>query len=424
MADYGRVAPQAIEVERSLLGALLFDKNAYVVLDMLTEVDFHVTQNKEVFKAIQSLYESKKPIDVVSVEEKAGDKVPDNFVIGLSNEAYTYNFEYYAQILREKTLKRTLILESSEIIKEAYEHDSDPYHLVDKITRLSTDMQSGTSLKRSLQPSEIFKREENKPKAERLFTGFSKLDNGIYADSGMTKGQIHLTIADSGHGKTQYALWEAEMLLKQGYKILWFQLEDYDVKTAEHIAKNCPEQMDNMFICDSLYDIESIKREARLLNRDEDIDLIVFDYVQNIECSKQSRSDQIEYVSQQITRMAKELNVVCRPLSQVTISYGTRHGWKQEPSYGDVRWSQQLKQDAHLITSVFRPSRVETLVEQKNPETGRLSTKAKDWNGNLQPFNSVYVRQVKVRGGEQHYSRLHLIHGELGLKPYMPEAPF
>jgi len=112
------------------------------------------------------------------------------------------------------------------------------------------------------------------------------------------------------------------------------------------------------------------------------------------------------------------LNVFCHPLSQVSINYSIRSGWKQEPSYGDVRWSQQLKQDAHIITSVFRPCKIESLALSQD--------KAKDWNDNMIPYDSVFIKQAKVRHGKQEWKRLHMIHTDDGLKPYANEnnVPF
>ena len=134
-----------------------------------------------------------------------------------------------------------------------------------------------------------------------------------------------------------------------------------------------------------------------------------------MDCSQKFQADKIEFVSKELRKLAKHLRVVVHLLSQVTIA-GDRRGWKLEPTYNDVRWSKQLKQDAHLMTSVFRPNKVDELIEVDLMGTNKV----KDWNGNKQPFDSVYSRQVKVRGGKQEFSRLHMIHGDLGLKPYSP----
>lgn len=407
MEDFGmRHIPQAIDVERSILGSLLTGTAFDLVF--LTEVDFYDARHREIFKTIKLLHDSGSNIDLITVSDKL--KSHEDYIIDLTSEtAYDMHINDYCKIVKEKAIRRNVIQKSTEAINDAYD-DIELNVVLDKIAQIDND---DTSQKRTYTPKEILKRDELKPKAQKLFLGYSDLDHGIYGDS-LCKGQVELTIADSGHGKTQYALFKAESLLRRGYKVAWFQLEGYDSETAKHMINNEIKETDNMFITDSLYDIEDIKRESRRLNREHDLDFIVFDYVQNVECSQNiSRTEKVEYISKQITKMAKELNVVCNPLSQITISYNTRFGWKQEPSYGDVRWSQQLKQDASIITSVFRPSRIESLCVSEEHVL--------DWNDKQVPYNSVYIKQAKVRHGVQEWRRFHMIHTDKGIKPYTDE---
>ncbi len=408
----------AKEIEDSILGACLTDRFALEdVKERLTPECFYNDWNRFIYKAI---LECEQP-DILSVEERLKDmgkfnEIGSVYIADLTREA-SMNVEYHCQILIEKKIKRDVVDLCQNIQSKAM-NGVDTYDMLDDLNRAVDGLDKGIKSKESLTPSQIFEREENKPKAEKLYIGLSQLDNGIYADT-MHKGQVELTIADSGHGKTHYAMYKAQALLKRGYKIGWFQLEDYDVHTAKYMATHAPEQMDNIHICHSLYDIEDIKRECRIMKKEYGIDYIVFDYVQNIECNLNlSRTEKVEYISKQITKMAKDLEVFCHVLSQVTVGYQSRSGWSQEPSYGDVRWSQQLKQDAHIITSVFRPSKVESLV---------ISTDSvKDWKENSIPYDSVFVKQAKVRHGKQYWNRLHLIHQDDGLKPYINEnkVPF
>lgn len=411
--------PQAPDIEQSVLGACLIDREALEIAKEQVQVDyFHNPNHQLIFKAI---LEVEQP-DLISVEQKLRDWSKFNllgpgYLAGLTLNTSPWHIDYHAQILREKLLQRRVMEEARKILAKAQE-GGDVYLLLDEMNRVVDAIDRGVKTRNSLTPSEIFERDKNTPMAEKLYLGLSDLDMGIYADS-MKRGQVELTIADSGHGKTQYALFKADCLLRRGYKIAWFQLEGYDSETAR-VFEGLQNQ-DNIFISHSLYDIEDIKREARMLKREFGIDYIVIDYVQNVECSKNiSKTEQVEYISQQITKMAKDLNVVCHPLSQITISYGNRPGWKQEPSYGDVRWSQQLKQDAHIITSVFRPSRVESLVINEDYVRG--------WKDDQRfPYNSVFIKQAKVRHGKQEWKRLHMIHTDKGLKPYTsqpePEIP-
>ena len=398
---------EAHDIEKSVLGACLVDIDAREYCgDELSEEAFANATHKRIFKSIT------KHGDLLAVEDELKDiSRIGGYLADLMAEGST-NIEYHCQILIQKQIKRSVIEKCRSILKKS--NDADANVLIDELSKAATEIDSNVKAKHSLTPTEIFERDKNAPKAEKINIGISDLDFGIYHDA-MKKGQVELTIADSGHGKTQYALFKARHLLMRGYKIAWFQLEGYDSETARMFESLT--NRDNIFICDSLYDIEDIKREARTLNREHNLDYIVFDYVQNIECnSKSSKTEKVEYISQQITRMAKDLNVYSHPLSQITISYDTRGGWKQEPSYGDVRWSQQLKQDASIITSVFRPSNIESLIINQDS--------VKDWNDNAVPYNSIFIRQAKLRHGKREWKRLHLFHHDDGLKMLSNETPF
>lgn len=414
----GRVPPQAIEIERSILGTCLTDSFSFEQIKELVSGDtFYMNTHKEIFNAC--LRFDKPDIILVGDELRERNKLDmiggENYLIDLTRDA-TPIVEEYCQILTEKKIKRDAITSASEILRMAY-NGVDAYELIDAFSKKSVDIGSQSGMKYSLRPSEIVERDKSTPKAEKLFLGLSQLDYGIY-EHAMRRGQTELTIADSGHGKTQYALFKVECLLRRGFKVAWFQLEGTDSETAEYVISST-QNYDNMYICDSLYDIEEIKRECRRLNREHGIDYAVFDYVQNIECNQNiSKVEKTEYISKQVTRLAKELNMISHPLSQVTINYTARTGWKQEPNYGDVRWSQQLKQDASIITSIFRPLKVDTLVVN--------DVLVKNWNDESVPYDSVFVKQAKVRHGRQNWKRLHMIHTDSGLKPYADEtrSPF
>lgn len=418
------IPPQAIEIEESVLGMMLLESEAaHLAIELLDSDQFYKSAHKTIFQTISGLLAEHEQPDMLSLEQTLRDtgKLDEiggkKYIIDLiQSVSSTSKVEDYCKIIQEKALMRSIILHCSDIQKAAYDSSQDPYGVVDKFTAAASGLEGNAKPSHFLTPSQIFKREENKPQYEKLYTGNQTIDHSLCEHAGLTKGHVHLTIADSGHGKTAFALYMAEMLMQRGYKVAWVQLEGMDVETAEYYRDVCNEHRDNIYICQDLYEIEDLKRDLYKAKREFDIDYVVFDYVQNIEANKRNRSDQVEYISQQITRLAKKLNVVCHPLGQVTIDYGLRTNWKQEPRFGDVRWSQQLKQDAHIITSVFRPSRIETLAVNED--------QIKDWNDNLQPFNSVYVKQAKVRYGKQLYKRMHLIHTDKGLKPYANEQRY
>lgn len=403
----------ASEIEEAILGTCLTDMQGF--LDIKERIDpecFGVAGNRKIYEHCMKFEEP----DIVLVERSLGDqldRIGRDYLLSLTLSA-TPRVEEYCQILIEKKIARQIHGAANSVLT-SLNSEGDVYHLLDEFVRCGENLGVQTRHKHSLTPAEIFDREKNTPLQEKLLTGDQKLDIGLYRESGMKRGHVKMIIADSGHGKTSFALYEVECLLRRGYRVHWFQLEDYDVNTARHFEANVPEYLENICICHDLADIEEIKREARKIKRERGTDYIVIDYVQNVEAARKTRSDSVEYISQQITRMAKDLNVVVSALSQVTLDYKAKAGWSLEPSKGNVRWSQQLKQDAHAIVSVFRPSEITELI---------MDGKVKDWTGTLQPINSCWIRQQKVRYGEKDFRRYHMVHLENGLKPFTEEVPF
>lgn len=402
--------PHEPEIELAILGALMsYPKIREEIMESVHSDWFYEPSNRITFQAMSKSWNESKHIDAITVEAilRSADKndlanqVASLYAFGSSSVTY----QYHLDILRDCYQRRSVITACHEISQQATNDTADV--CIDKLYNIATSITNTTVAKRSLPADTYLELEATKPKAEQLFTGERLLDETIYSNVGLKRGQIDLSIAESGHGKTHYAMFKASLLAKRGYKVHWFQLEDYGATTALFFKNAIPNHYQNIIITDSIFDIDEIKREARAIKREYNTDYIVIDYVQNVETTKQSRADQIEYVSGQIRRLAIDLNVAIHLLSQVTIDYNKRKGWTLEPRYSDVRWSQQLKQDAHIITSIFRPYVIDDLIE---------GDFALDWKGQQINKNSVFCRQVKVRGGQMSHTRLHLIHTDNGLQ--------
>lgn len=387
MIDY------AIEIERAILGACILEKN--LAEDLLLPRDaFYVNEHRYIYDAIKNTGG-----DYLATEQYLKEQGVYDHTISILNDCLkepSTNFEYHYEIVKEKYLSRKW----KKGLMDAIKKEGDVYAMISDVQELADGVIMNKS---SANANEIIEREKNRTIAEIIQLNDINMD--LFYNSANKKGMLEVTIADSGHGKTQYAMYKAWKVLNSGYKVFWVQLEGFDVDTAEYFIKNDYSQ--NIYINHSIYDVEEIKNEARNIKREHGLDYIVIDYVQNVECSHVERSSAVEYISKQFTKMAKKLNCYVHLLSQVTINYNNRSGWKQEPSYGDVRWSQQLKQDAHVITSVFRPSRINSLVVD--------GSYIRDFQNNTQDINSVYVKQAKLRHGQQEPKRLHLIHTNDGL---------
>ena len=321
----------------------------------------------------------------------------------------------YARILKDTADRKKLTKSLTQATQLAHNPSTTMDELMMQIDKLSGELDEATPVD-ALTPSEIFDREAKKAKKEKLVTGITDIDDALYKDVGLHKGDINVILADSGHGKTQLSSYLASRLAIQGYQGLWFQMEDYDVNTATHLAITAVEHADNVRIVDSTDDIDEIKRLCRLAKMEYGLDFVVIDYIQEVYAQGKydSRTLEINYITKILKQIAKELNVLVLVPSQVTISEYNRSGWALEPKYKDAQWAQVIKNVAHCMTSVFRPSMVESLVLENALNEKRV----KGWrDGDTHAYNSVFVKLVKSRRGQLTHDRFKFHHhSELGLQ--------
>ena len=330
---------------------------------------------------------------------------------GIPNED---KIKSYAFALKEQRDGRLLKDSIAKTYNYSQKEDITTDDLLLHISKLSEDTDE-TGDPRALTPIEIFERESNNPIKEKLSTSVGVIDHKLYKDVGLHKGDINVILADSGHGKTQFSLFLASQLLNSGHVGLWFQMEDYDVNTAKHLALNSMDHCDKMFIVDDKDDIDDIKRVCKLVKQEHGLDFVVIDYIQEVYAKGRfdSRTLELNYVTKILKQIAKEVNVVVIVPSQVTINDHVRHGWQLEPRYKDAQWAQVIKNVAHCMTSVFRPSMVQSLVINDG-----LTKKVMGWHEDQRfNYNSVFVKLVKSRRGIISHERLELNHnGDKGLE--------
>ena len=151
--DFGKLPPQARELEEAVLGAVMIEQNAInEVSDILKDESFYVDAHQRIWRAIRMLYQNQAPIDLLTVTEqlkKNGELDAAGgpfYVAQLTNKVGSAaNVEYHARVLAEKYIQRMLITSSSEVLKEAYEDTTDVFELLDK-DRKSTRLNSSHRL--------------------------------------------------------------------------------------------------------------------------------------------------------------------------------------------------------------------------------------------------------------------------------------
>ena len=425
--------PHSTDAEAALIGGLLLDSEnqAYdKIADIVSERDFYHTENKEVFKVIQSLSEESKVTDLLTVSDYLDSSTefePKPSIEYLSeiveSTAGNSNITEYAKIIREKALLRELIQISSEIAQSAYKPEGkSPSELVDIAeSHIFEIAERGNRNMVFAEMSDLFKqtydeldkRSQGGGNITGVSSGFRELDN---LTAGLQNGELIIIAGRPSMGKTAFALNIAEhtaladenpvaifsmemsasslaqrMISSLGrvnaHSIKTGQLEERDwnrVDGAIQQIKNAPIYIDDT---PSLTPIE-LRARARRIQREKGLSLIVIDYLQlmSVHGNKENRATEISEISRNLKALARELNIPIIALSQLNRSVEQRTD--KQPQMSDLRESGAIEQDADLIAFIYRE-------EVYDPDTDKkgvaLINVAKQRNGSIGQFNLTFL---------------------------------
>ena len=425
--------PHSTDAEAALIGGLLLDSEnqAYdKIADIVSERDFYHTENKEVFKVIQSLSEESKVTDLLTVSDYLDSSTefePKPSIEYLSeiveSTAGNSNITEYAKIIREKALLRELIQISSEIAQSAYKPEgkspselvdiaeSHIFEIADRGNRNMVFAEMSDLVKQTY--DELDKRSQGGGNITGVSSGFRELDN---LTAGLQNGELIIIAGRPSMGKTAFALNIAEhtaladenpvaifsmemsasslaqrMISSLGrvnaHSIKTGQLEERDwnrVDGAIQQIKNAPIYIDDT---PSLTPIE-LRARARRIQREKGLSLIVIDYLQlmSVHGNKENRATEISEISRNLKALARELNIPIIALSQLNRSVEQRTD--KQPQMSDLRESGAIEQDADLIAFIYRE-------EVYDPDTDKkgvaLINVAKQRNGSIGQFNLTFL---------------------------------
>ena len=388
---YGRVMPQALELEEAVLGAILVDRDGLPsVIEILRPESFYNDVHGEIYSMMLDLFEKSQPIDLLTVHEtlKKAKKLKDigglNYLLELTNKvASSANIEYHARIVAQKFIQRELIRVSTLTIKESYTDQKDVFELLDEAeqnlyditdTNLNTGYEklSALAIKTRREIEAISQKEGS---ITGVPTGFKDLDK---LTSGWQNSDLIIIAARPGMGKTAFTLSLARNAALAGKGVAIFSLEmantqlvqrliAMDASINSHKLRNgqltetewqsLNQSVDNMaetpiYIDDTpAINIFELRAKCRRLKQNHDIGLIVIDYLQLMTAApnqkKGNREQEISSISRALKGLAKELSVPVIALSQLSRSVETRGGSKR-PVLSDLRESGAIEQDADL----------------------------------------------------------------------------
>ena len=398
--SYAHLQPQALEVERAVLGALMNDRDAYaVVCEILSPESFYEQRNQLIYSAIRDLSLAEKPVDVLTVTdelERQGclDKVGGAiYIADLSNKvASSANIEYHARIIAHKFLARQLISFASEIETKAFDGSMDIDDLMQEAEGSLFELSRRNMKKDYTQIDPVIsnaveviqKAAANKDGLTGVPTGYHKLDN---ITSGWQSSDLVIIAGRPAMGKTSFALSMAKNIAAD-YKVpmAFFSLEMSNVQLVNRLISNCceiqgskilngqlkPDEWErldkrlNNLIGSPLYvddtpglSVFELRTKARRLVRDHGVKIIMIDYLQLMNANGMrfsSRQEEVSTISRSLKQIAKELDIPILALSQLNRGVESREGLEgKRPQLSDLRESGAIEQDADMVLFVHRP---------------------------------------------------------------------
>ena len=398
--SYAHLQPQALEVERAVLGALMNDRDAYaVVCEILSPESFYEQRNQLIYLAIRDLSLAEKPVDVLTVTdelERQGslDKVGGAiYIADLSNKvASSANIEYHARIIAHKFLARQLISFASEIETKAFDGSMDIDDLMQEAEGSLFELSRRNMKKDYTQIDPVIsnaveviqKAAANKDGLTGVPTGYHKLDN---ITSGWQASDLVIIAGRPAMGKTSFALSMAKNIAAD-YKVpmAFFSLEMSNVQLVNRLISNCceiqgskilngqlkPDEWErldkrlNNLIGSPLYvddtpglSVFELRTKARRLVRDHGVKIIMIDYLQLMNANGMrfsSRQEEVSTISRSLKQIAKELDIPILALSQLNRGVESREGLEgKRPQLSDLRESGAIEQDADMVLFVHRP---------------------------------------------------------------------
>ncbi len=414
-----RTLPQSIEAEMSVLGAMLLDNEVIsFVIPILSKHSFYKTAHQELFQIILELYDKGQAIDLVILREELKkrsllEKVGGiEYLLELEEAVPTIgNVEYYANIVREKAIKRNLIEVAANIQKDAFNDTLDTDNLLDTSERAIFDITQKKFNIASARLNEVlkltFSRIENlhdrQNRLTGLSTGFYDLDD---LTCGLQTSELIIIAARPSMGKTSLALNIVEHTgVIEKKSVVIFSLE----MAAQQVAQNMlcshsqvdahklrmgfldDKEWSNLslglgslseapiFIDDTPgLTILEVRAKARRLKAQYDIQLAVVDYLQLMEATRaENRQQEISIISRGLKSLARELSIPVIAVSQLNRSVEAREGHK--PRMSDLRESGSIEQDADVIILLHRDKYYDSekddtaeliIAKQRNGPTG------------------------------------------------------
>ncbi len=437
------IPPYSMEAEQSVLGGLMLNNKKWEeIFEIINYSDFFYKSHQLIFIEMQKLFESYKPIDLITLSESLEKKKKLKYIGGFNylaeisqNIPNITNIKYYAEIIKEKSITREIINTANKIITISFNpKEKNIKDIIDfaesKILKISEKNLYNNDIPKNInvilkKTKKKLKKLYNNPKYEITGkdTGFIDLNKKT---SGLQNSDLIIIAGRPSMGKTTLAINICENISINNKKpVLIFTLEmsseQIITKIISSISRieqkkiktgnltnndwkkiintiNILEKKNNIFIDDSCnITPTNIKSKTRKIYKENNgLSLVMIDYLQLMKSSThlENRSLEIADISRSLKLLAKELKIPIIVLSQLNRSSEQRID--KRPINSDLRESGSIEQDADLIIFIYREelynenSNMKGISEiiigkQRNGPTGTIYL---TFNGNISRFDN------------------------------------
>ncbi len=390
-----KIPPQNTEAEQSVLGAMLISEEAIgSAVEILDNSAFYEDPHRRIFQAVIELYNNQKNVDLITLSDQLKSQ---GVLEQIGGVAYltrlvdmvptAANVEYYANIVKEKSIQRQLIRNATEIVSASFEAGVNVDELVDSAEKLIFEIATARQKQKSVHIKEIVKGTiatidqlyQRKEYITGVPTGFLEFDK---MTSGLQKADLIIVAGRPSMGKSALAAGMAEYpAIAKKTPVAFFSLEmskeqlvqrmlcsharvdAHKVRSGFLSPSDWPHltaaagKLSNapIFIDDTpAISILELRAKARRLKAAHDIQLIVLDYLQLMRSSSkvESRQQEISEISRSLKALARELELPIIAISQLSRAVESRQDHR--PQLSDLRESGAIEQDADVVVLLMR----------------------------------------------------------------------
>ena len=402
-----RPLPHNLEAEKAVLGAVLIDhEQINLAAELIDSRDFYRHAHQQIFDKMVSLRLRDEVIDLVTLKEELNRAGNLNEVGGpayiaslVDGVPKSTNVEYYAKIVKEKAILRSLIGSANKILSTAYQAEADSDEQLDQagrsILEIAQDRKKGGFVKlHELLPGgveTIEKLQEHKDFLTGVPTGFTELDR---LTSGFQPSDLVIVAARPAMGKTSLALNIAQYVgtktektvgvfsLEMSKEQLFLRMLTSEARIDAHRFrggylgseeyKKLSDALGalgeaSVFIDDSSsITVLEMRAKARRLKSEHGLHLLIVDYLQLMQGRGrfENRNLELASISRSLKSLAKELKVPVVALSQLSRAPESRS--EHRPQLSDLRESGALEQDADVVLFIYREDQYDRKAENEN----------------------------------------------------------